>query len=154
MVDPCERRLRADLSSAEFEAGVTARMWRLLALDWPVLTVAISAGDGNELGMRILVDGYPVSAPAGQPWDHESNSSLQTDRWPIGGRAQQVFNPSWSTGNGNAPYLACDRAGLVAHPNWSTEHPERAWNSNRTISFYLLEIHRELRGAIVPGTQP
>jgi len=149
-IDPCQLRLERDLLSSDFESGVGAGLWRVVKLTWPYLDVIITAGDGSGLGMRILVDGYPGVAPGGQPWDHELNALLPITRWPTGGTAPQVFNPNWATSYSNAPYMACDRGGLTAHPNWATEHPARAWNPSRTITFYVREIHHELRGATIP----
>lgn len=151
MPDPSLSRLEQDLRGAGVEAGAAAGQWRIVALDWPFLFVAIVAGDGNELGMRLRVDSYPALAPAGQPWDLGPDCALPYERWPTGGTAPQVFRAAdWSRANGDAPYLACDRAGLKAHPEWASNHPARAWNAGRTIAFYLQEIHFELRGATVP----
>jgi len=150
-VDPCQSRLRRDLQSAQVEAGVDAGFWRIVEMAWPVLTVAITVGDGAEAGMRLDVEDYPLAAPAGRPWDLAGNTLLPVDRWPITGRNPEVFRPDWSPGNGNAPYLPCDRVGLATHPNWATEHPERAWSRSRTIGFYLQELHRALSGARLPS---
>ncbi|MEO3810788.1 hypothetical protein ABGB17_17450 [Sphaerisporangium sp. B11E5] len=143
-------RLECDLASAEFDSGVDAGLWRLVRLDWPTLVVAIVAGDDRELGMHLNVEGYPATAPAGQPWDLDKNAPLPTDRWPTGGTAELVFRRDWSSSQGNAPYLACDRQGLLTHGNWMAERSDRAWNPTRTITFYLTEIHRELRNASLP----
>jgi hypothetical protein len=152
-VDPCRARLERDLASSRFDSGVEAGAWRLVSLTWPSLTVAITAADGHELGMRLLVDGYPGVAPAGQPWDLARDIALPRSRWPTGGSATMVFRSDWSPGNSNAPYLPCDRVALATHPNWATQHPERAWNSGRTIVFYLEQIHHELRAASIPQPQ-
>lgn len=146
-VDPGLARIEGDLASSEFESGVSAGLWRVASLRWPVLVVAITAGDGNKLGMRLVVDRYPGAAPAGQPWDLERDVPLPTSRWPTGGSAPQVFRLDWSVQNANAPYMACDRTGLATHSHWATDHPGRAWHPARTITFYLLEISHELRGA-------
>uniref|UniRef100_UPI001ABF84BB DUF7665 family protein n=1 Tax=Amycolatopsis kentuckyensis TaxID=218823 RepID=UPI001ABF84BB len=108
-----------------------------------------TAGDGHELGMRLLVDGYPGQAPAGQPWDLAAGAPLPPTGWPTGGMTALVFRRDWSPQNGNAPYLACDRRALVGHP-WATQHPERAWNPARSIEFYLEQIHHELTAATMP----
>jgi len=149
--DPCQVRLERHLRSSEFESGVAAGLWRLVSLDWPYLIVTITAGDGNELGMRLHIDGYPSKAPAGQPWDIVQDMPLPVSRWPTGGTAFQIFRSDWSVQNGNAPYMACDRVGLGTHPDWATQHPHRAWNPGRTITFYLREIHHELRAARLPA---
>lgn len=148
--DPCCARLERDLMTSRFESGVSAGLWRLVNLDWPYVTAAITAGDGNELGMRLLVDGYPGVAPAGQPWNIDRDEPLPPARWPGGGSAAQVFRADWSVGNGNAPYMACDRVGLATHRQWATQHPDRAWNSRRDIAFYLEQIHHELQAAQLP----
>ena len=150
ITDPSLQRLETDLASVEVQAGVDAGLWRVVSLDGTTLVVAITAGDGKELGMRLVVDGYPNLPPAGQPWDLNADTALTQDKWPAGGSAPQVFSTSWSPGNSNAPYMACDRAGLAAHPNWAQEHPSRAWHPRRTIAFYLREIHHELLGATLP----
>jgi hypothetical protein len=148
--DPCLARLERDLVSSDFESGVRAGLWRALGLDWPHLLLAVRVGDGNELVLRVFVDGYPATPPGGQPWDLARNALLDRERWPTGGTAPQVFNWDWAKSYGFAPYMACDRGGLKAHRNWATEHPERAWNPGRTIAFYAREIHHELLGATLP----
>jgi hypothetical protein len=149
--DPCLRRLCLHLQAADVESGVAAGLWRIVDLTWPVLTVAITVGDGGQLGIRLAVDDYPVKAPAGQPWDLDTDAPLPVGRWPVTGRNPEVFRPDWSPGNGNAPYLACDRTGLATHAQWAIQYPERAWNPNRTIGFYLRELHRELAPAKSPA---
>lgn len=150
-VEPAALRLERDLAAGDFEIGVDAGLWRLVSLNWPALTVAVTAGDGNQLGLRIVTDGYPSLAPGGQPWDLERDSPLPVSRWPSGGTAAQIFRPEWSPQNSNAPYMACDRSALASHPRWAIDHPDRAWNRSRTITFYLREIHRELRAATLPS---
>lgn len=152
--DPCQARLERDLVSGEFESGASAGLWRALGLSWPHLLVAIQAGDGNELVMRLVVDGYPATAPGGQPWDLARKALLSRERWPTGGTAPQVFNWEWAKSYDFAPYMACDRGGLRAHPDWATKHPERAWHPGRTITFYVSEIHHELLGAKLPQDPP
>ena len=71
----CER-LREDLLAADVENGVAAGSWRVIDLSWPILTVAIAVGDETELGMRLDVQGYPLQAPAGQPWNLATNTPL------------------------------------------------------------------------------
>lgn len=152
--DPTRLRLDRDLGSDDFQGGVSAGMWRVVSLDWPALVVAITAGDGNEVGMRLLVDGYPVQPPAGQPWHLQDSALLPQEFWPISTLAVATFRKDWSPANGNAPYAACDRVGLSTHPDWATNNPERAWNPGRTIAFYLSEMHRELQCASVPQPRP
>jgi hypothetical protein len=148
--EPAETQLLRDLRSSEFSVGVDAKMWRLVNYAWPIIDVAITAGDGNELGMRINCEDYPRVAPAGRPWDLAGACPLPYELWPRGATAAAVFKPDWAREYGDAPYMACDRGGLKAHAEWATAHPDRAWNSSRTISFYVAEVWRELRGAVLP----
>lgn len=150
-VDPNHRRLRQDLLAPDVENGVAAGSWRVIDLSWPILTVAIAVGDNAELGMRLDVQGYPLQAPAGQPWNLATNTPLPMAEWPISGRNPEIFRHDWSPPNNNAPYLACDRAAIVSHTNWPSERPERCWNPTRTIGFYLRELTRELACATMPG---
>ena len=150
-VDPCQARLRLDLRNAAVDAGVDAGSWRIVGLSWPTLTIAITVDGGQEVGIRVDVQGYPATAPAGQLWDLTAEAPLPVERWPVTGRNPEVFRPDWSPSNVNAPYLACDRVGLSTHPGWANERPERAWHPGRTIVFYLEEIHRMLSGAQLPS---
>ncbi|MET7951274.1 hypothetical protein [Micromonospora sp. NPDC005324] len=149
-VDPNLRRLRRHLQAADIEAGVDAGSWRVVDLTWPFLTVAITVGEDAELGMRLDVQDYPLQAPAGQPWNIDTDTPLPMAEWPVSGRNPEIFRPEWSPTNNNAPYLACDRAGITSHSNWATERPERSWDATRTIGFYLRELHRELACATTP----
>jgi hypothetical protein len=148
--DPSEAQLLRDLRSSEFWVGVDMKQWRIAAYDWPHLVLGLTAGDGNELAMRLNCQDYPRLAPAGRPWDIATCAPLAHDRWPIGGHAPQIFRHDWSHDNNDAPYMACDRTGLATHPDWATVHPQRAWNPTRTIAFYAAEISLELRGAELP----
>lgn len=149
MQSPSERRLRADLESPDFQAGEVAGMWKLESISWPRAVFAVRTGAGDWLGMGFDLEGYPAIAPAGQPWDVEVQAPLPPNLWPTGGSADLTFRRDWSIANGGAPYIAADRVSLATHPDWPTAHPERAWNPTRTISFYLAEVHRELRAAIL-----
>jgi hypothetical protein len=154
VASPGTLRFERDLASADVQAGVDAGLWRVVSLNDTALVIAITAGDGNELGMRIAIDGYPTLPPSGQPWDLVADAALPHDRWPAGGSAPAVFSVGWSPSNNNAPYMACDRAALATHPNWIQEHPARAWHPRRTIAFYLREVHHELLGATLPQGTP
>jgi len=147
-VDPCQARLLHDLQAPAIDAGADAGLWRIVGLSWPALTIAIAVGGGEEFGMRLDVQDYPAAAPAGRPWDLAADALLPVDRWPITGRNPEIFRKDWSPSNGNAPYLPCDRIGLATHTNWATD--DRAWDSSRTIVFYLQELHRMLAEAQLP----
>ncbi|MFI7296902.1 hypothetical protein [Streptomyces sp. NPDC050121] len=150
-VDPCKARLLRDLQDVAVDAGVDAGLWRIVSVAWPTMTVAFAVGGGRECGMRLDLQDYPAVAPAGQPWDLVADAPLPVEGWPVTGRSPEVFRPDWSPGNGNAPYLPCDRVGLATHGQWATESPERAWDPSKTIVFYLEEMHRMLSEARMPS---
>ena len=84
---------------------LAAGYWRLVSLDWPRLTVAVACGDGNELGLRITVDGYPALAPAGEPWDLLARQvPARGDRWPQGrGLTRRYSARTGLRANANVP---------------------------------------------------
>src|ERR1700722_7730306 len=110
-IDPCQLRLERDLAAGEFEIGVAAGIWRFVSLNWPYLTVAVTAGDGNQLGLGIDADGCPSGARGGRqpprpPHVHgglserpprgpargpRTGQSAARIRWPSGGTAAQIF---------------------------------------------------------------
>jgi len=109
VVDPAQVAIEEDLQSEPFLDGGEKRYWRVVKLDFPVLVVAVTAGDGRELGMRVDVSGYPTSAPAGTPWNIEANGPLSQSALPNGSAAQTVFRSDWSRINGWTPYMATER---------------------------------------------
>lgn len=151
-VDPGLARLREDIQSPAFLYGVDEGWWRVVGLEWPILVLAVRAHDGNELGMRVDLTGYPTVAPAGQPWDLDANCPLPYRRWPKGPTQAQVFRANdWSVTNGNSPYMATERNALKWHPEWVGNFPERAWTPSRHLDFYVQQLRNELRSATLPG---
>ena len=110
--DPERQHLEQDLEAADFEAGAGAGYWRLVRLDWPRLTVAVACGDGNELGLRITVDGYPALAPAGEPWDLLEDKSLPASAVAAGRGLPAGIPPGLVSGQRERPVpgLRPDRA--------------------------------------------
>ncbi|MCX7523421.1 hypothetical protein OSC27_14190 [Microbacterium sp. STN6] len=152
-VDPARAAIEEDLQSVPFLDGVEKRYWRVVRVDFPMLLVAVTTGDGRELGMRLDVSGYPTDAPAGTPWNIGTNEPLELAALPSGSAAQTVFRSEWSRINGWTPYMATERLLIQGdHPQWGSQHPERAWNPSRTITFYLSELHKELRSCTMPET--
>lgn len=153
MVSPSEVRLRSDLRGEAVAAGQLAGKWRQPLIEWPVLLVEVAVGDHEFVLLRLLVDGYPARAPGGQLWAASSQSPLPVAMWPTGGTSAKVFRPDWSPANQGAPYLPCDRTGLITHPEWAHADPDRTWNASRTIAFYLDQIYGELTEAHLPDEQ-
>lgn len=145
MSAPDERALEADLKKAAFRLGEAEGRWRLVAVVWPFVLVAVFAKDGREWILRLNCAGYPEAAPTGGPWDLETNAVLTFDRWPRGkgGRLSAVFNPAWQSGT--ALYLPCDRAACVGHDHWRTEMPSKTWRPADGIVQYLELVHELLR---------
>lgn len=149
--DPARVAIEDDLRSVPVLDGVENGYWRVVDLAFPTLTIAVTTGDGRELGMRVDVTGYPAAAPAGTPWSIVANRPLTLAELPSGATAETVFRSAWSAINGWTPYMASERLLVQGdHATWGAEHPERSWNPNRTIAFYLTELHKELRSCIMP----
>lgn len=145
---PDERALRGHLASGGFRAGEAAGRWRLVDVTWPFVTVTVAAADRpnspSEFTLRLECTGYPHTAPTGGVWDLDTNASLAPDLRPKSGRAAQLFRADGWTGGSTAMYAAWDRAGLQGHPEWANTHPRVAWNSTRTLTFILNNVHEVL----------
>lgn len=137
-----EAAVRAHLGSARFLAGVVAKRWRLVAVDWPYVVIAVTAtprpGAPAEVVIRFDLSGYPTYAPTGMPWDVERACQLEHAKYPKGDRVSEVFRTNWE--GGRALYAAYDRVALQGHSNWPAEHPRSCWNAGRDLSFVLDKI--------------
>ncbi len=144
MIAPDEKALRADLESGRFLAGAARKRWRLVAIEWPVALIAVSARDGQEYLLRFDCSGYPQNSPTARLWDAERNAPLEFAVWPKGGgRITAVFRNDWKAGT--ALYLPCDRTAIEGHDNWRTEHPSKIWNPSKGITQYVEIVHELLQ---------
>lgn len=150
VVTPDERAVRRHLAGGRFLAGVAAGRWRLISLEWPYATFAISAVPResaagikapSEYVIRLEVLGYPHSAPTGNLWD-PATSALPTSGWPRGDRADQIFRTNWE--GGAAMYAAWDRVTLAHHADWPAKYPHSAWHAQRDITFILENVYEVL----------
>lgn len=148
--DPGEAQLRRDAASGAMCLAAAEGRYGVTRIEYPTVYAWVDVA-GERLDLRIDCADYPSQAPTSQPWDSEAATPLPVNLWPSGGQPPGVFRPEWSPGNGNAPYLACDRRGLAAHPAWRTAHPHRAWTAARTLTFYLDRLHCALVGAAMPA---
>ena len=148
--DPATAFIEAHLADPRMRAATDDGRYGVTDVTWPVVTSWVAVG-GGRLGLRLDCSGYPAQAPAGCPWDLDSNTPLPPHRWPVDGRPPGVFRLDWSPANHNAPYLACDRVGLATHPGWLQEVPHRAWTSAKTLGDYLEQVHEALIGAVLPA---
>ena len=142
-MDPDERALRADLVGGAFLNGVTRRRWRLVAVEWPHVMVAIAAAERanapSEHVLRFDCSGYPHNPPTARPWDVNADAPLAPERWPGGRqRVEGAFNPNWRA---DALYIPCDRLAIEGHDGWRTQHPYAIWSPDKDLTHYLRIVH-------------
>jgi hypothetical protein len=153
-MDIAETVLRAHLDGGPFRSGVDRGRWRLVALAWPHVVIAVSAaeraGAPSEYAHRFECTGYPQTAPTAQPWSEADDEPLAYDRWPGGRlRVPAAFNPGWKSGQ--ALYLPCDRLAIEGHDPWATQHPSMIWSPRRDITQYLHVIYELLNSSDYSG---
>jgi hypothetical protein len=144
--DPAEAVLRRDLAAASLLAAADDGRFGIATWQFPIVIAWIAVGAGR-VGLRLDCVGYPAQAPAGRLWDLQANTALPLERWPRGGRAEQVFRSDWSPSNEGAPYLACDRIALRGHPDWARTLGAKVWNPQNTVVDYLEQMALALRDA-------
>jgi hypothetical protein len=141
---PDERALRDHLRGGRFLSGVADGRWRLISVECPIVTVAISTAvrenSPTEFVLRLDVDGYPNAAPTGGLWDIDADISLPAERRPRGERVAHVFRTDGWTGGATAMYAPWDRIALGSH-QWAGAYPHQEWNPGRDLSFILANVH-------------
>jgi hypothetical protein len=153
-VPPDRLLLEQDLAAPPFRCGEVEERWRLVAIHWPHVFVAVSAaersGAPGEFGFRFECSGYRQSPATAQPWDLEGNAPLPAARWPAGKViVPSVFRPEWK--EGLCLYLPCDRLSIEGHPDWVHQYPNRLWQPQRGIICYLEQIYDLLNQADYTG---
>ncbi len=145
-VDPSLRVVEAHLASPRFRAGEAGGRWRVLATDWPNVTIKVAAapheGSPDGFAIRFELSGYPDQAPTGTIWDVEADTPLAADKRPKGVRAAQLFRSDWESGL--AMYAPFDRVGLRTHTEWASQYPMTMWTPTRDLVFVLTEIFETL----------
>ena len=144
---PDERVLREHVAGARFQEGVGRGRWRVVGdIVWPVVLVAISAGTRDyapsEYILRFDLTGYPETAPTATPWNPTTGDVLEQELRPKGERVGHVFRIDWK--GGRALYAPFDRVALHSHSKWRTQHPRRAWDSSRDLTWLLQILHEML----------
>jgi len=138
------------IQEASFQIGIDEGYWDLhntdLKTSWPFVIIWIKAREVNNLPgryyFRFDLSGYPSQAPTSCPWDVKSNTKLNANQWPKGGRiTMSIFNPQW---NPSALYIPCDRTAQKGHEAWKDKHPELWWQRTDDITKYLTFLHRTL----------
>lgn len=148
VIAPDERAVRAHLDSGAFLAGVAAGCWSVVGVEWPYVTIMVSAAprEGAPPGyaIRFELTGYPTIAPTGCIWDIEQNSPLAGNLRPKGDEVGRLFRMDGWGPAPNAMYAPWERLALADHAHWIKEAPHLAWHAGRTLTFILDELHRIL----------
>ncbi len=140
-----ERAFRSHIEKGPFRSGVAQGHWRLISINWPFTTIAVSAASRpngpSEYAFRFNLTNYTQMAPTACPWNCENDTPLEDGKRPHGGdRVNLAFRTDWK--NGIALYLPCDREAMDAgHAGWQNTHPWMLWNPNGDITQYLRIIH-------------
>jgi len=142
---PDELALREHVSGAQFQAGVDAGRWRLLSIEWPTATLAISAAprptSPEEFYFRFELVDYPSVATA-CPIDIATRQTLSAEMRPKGEIVGHAFRTDWH--EGQALYVPWDRLSIVGHPDWLTKHAGKLWSEEKGIVSYLAPTHELL----------
>lgn len=155
LAGPDERTFRQHLDGGAFLLGAARGRWRLVSLRWPHAVIAVAAaprpGSPAEYGFRFELTNYPQQPPTAQLWDVERDQPLPPTRWPTGrSRLAAVFNPVW---NPQAIYIPCDRAAILGHDLWRTQHPSMIWSAAGDITQYLRILHALLTSGDYTGAR-
>ncbi|MCG3146068.1 MAG: hypothetical protein HONDAALG_03900 [Gammaproteobacteria bacterium] len=155
-MNPDERVFCAHLEQGPFQSGVDRGRWRLVSVNWPYSVIAVKAAERTnappEYAFRFELGNYPAAAPTARPWNEDSDTPLERQRWPGGrGRLQYAFNPDWKGGSGL--YLPCDRHAIEGHDPWRAQHPEMIWDPRGDITQYLRIIHDLLNSEDYTGVR-
>jgi hypothetical protein len=142
-MEPDERALVQDLESVRFLSGVDRGYWRVADRAGTMVTLELTSRAGRRVGVRLDCAGYPGAAPTGQLWSVSDAVPLPVEDWPSGGRADQVFNPTWSVQNGGAFYFPFDRRARVGHDAWARDHTGHVWSIDKTV-IDVLHLLREV----------
>ncbi|HET6875681.1 MAG TPA: hypothetical protein VFH70_12920 [Acidimicrobiales bacterium] len=148
VLGPDERAVRAHLDSGAFLAGVAAGHWSVVGVEWPYVTVMMSAAPREAApagyAVRFELNGYPTIVPTGCIWDITRNEPLAAALRPKGAEVGMLFRVDGWAAAPNAMYAPWDRLAIADHANWLTDAPHLAWHAGRTLTFILNELHRIL----------
>jgi hypothetical protein len=136
---PDERTLRAHFEEGPFRAGVEDGRWWLIAIDWPVVFIAVRAAHRpngpDAFVLRFDLTNYPAAGPTSGPWDSITGKPMGAERRPKGDRVGAAFNPGWN--GGEALYIPCDRVAIAGHDAWPAKYRQWIWDDKKDITLYL-----------------
>lgn len=150
-----QRLLEADLARADFRIGADKGYWSLAQpvseQAWPsVFTWVAAAPRGNAPDRYLVrwdVAGYSGQSPTGAFWDDATAALLPKASWPKGRPGtvvERVFRTdSWQLA-GQAFYHPYDRRARSDHNQWATDMPLVVWTQEKTLTDFLLLVHRWL----------
>jgi hypothetical protein len=148
---PDESLLKTHLGEAPYLSGCDAGKWGLVGtveeIAWPHAVFWVKADErfvaSGRIDLRFTLDGYPRSAPTSCPWNIETNSQLEGDKYPrVPGKFTRVFRTDWESGS--ALYAPCDRRAMTGHEPWKQQFPFWWWEAHFTIVKYLEFVHMVL----------
>jgi hypothetical protein len=140
--------LTAHLDSTRFLAGVEEGRWGVLLYDFPILIVQISGQDYSGLvsvsmDFQMICDGFPVTAPFVQHWDHATS---QRPTPPTSSEAPPGLVDALKTWNRNNKheyggiYRPWQRYAAI-HNGWAAKRPDLAWRRDRHLTFLMEELY-------------
>lgn len=143
-----ERTLTAYLCSIRFLAGVEEGRWAVLHYEFPVLVVRIFGQDFSGLvsvsmDFQLLCDGFPVTPPFVQHWDHATG---QRPTPPTSNEGPPGVVDALKTWNHNNKqeyggiYRPWQRNAAI-HNGWAAKRPDLAWRRDRHLTFIMEELY-------------
>ena len=145
MAETDRSKIEEDIAATSFRIGRQQRKWRLIKKDWPVFFFGVRYAPDKMMCFRVNLEGYPDTAPQGTPWHRVEDRPLEGDELLVGKTTakNKRLSDTFQGGNSNFPiYQPFDRCSFDGHhQNWATDYPHLIWNSERTITFYLEQLH-------------
>lgn len=141
-------RLRSDLQEAGFRLGVDRGRWRLLRCEWPYVFFGVCAVDKHWYCLRLELSNYPQDAPWGCLCDVTTGEVLPVEKRPKSRDSDNsgIVSAVFRSGHSEI-YAPCDRRALVRHDEWPKKYPHKVWGIDKTVIFYLEQIHDALNSS-------
>jgi hypothetical protein len=141
--NPARSAVEADLATPRFRAGVARRHWRIVATDFPLVTIAVASvetdGSASEYAFRFELSGFPGIAPQVIIWDTTASAQLAVAQRPKGShRVQEAFK-DWSPPH--PVYRPWERTSGPHGGNWAQDFPDLIWHPRRDLTFILEDLH-------------
>ncbi len=154
--DPALIRVKQDLQSLPFKAGIRRGLWRLQSFEFPLLFMLVRAegSDGTETWYRFKfdLDRYPGRAPSCRLWEPDSDREIIEKNRPRKKNPDgslEMFDPfkPWQESHVYRPWE--QEAG--PHLDAQNKHPHLAWRPDRDLTFVLEDLYERLNRFVPPG---